>query len=111
MAHARPRPDQVWVWGAVDVAAPDNFVFRVLRHPNDAVDGKPRGVEELLGCFYFAGFQDPALHVTSDSWRATMSAVRRYRQERGWPTGLLRRVAGVPTCSQQYHSVVNHSQD
>ena len=78
-SHARPRPDQVWVWGCVDVDDPTRFFFCVLDAAEDALEGKPRGKEEIKACLLLCGFGDPSVLLTTDSWKGTIVAVREYR--------------------------------
>ena len=98
----------MWIWGCVDEEDSSRCVFIVLASPEDAWDNEPRGAEELKRCLYQCGFQNRELLLTSDSWRATLKAVREYRIERGWPPGWERYVAGTRTCAPRFHSVVNH---
>ena len=107
--HGRPRPDQIWIWGCIDAQEPQRFLFRVLDSAEDALDGKPRGKQELKTNFALCAFDDPSVLITSDAWKGTIVAVRELRQERGWPTGVLRRVNGCNACGPQYHQIVNHS--
>ena len=44
----RVQTDQVWVWGATLPRQPHMFFFRVLEHPDDAMEGRPRGKNEIL---------------------------------------------------------------
>ena len=47
--NGRPQRDQVWLWGAVlQGHLKTHFIFRVLKHHEEAFDGKPRGHKEML---------------------------------------------------------------
>eukprot|EP00439_Symbiodinium_sp_Y106_P054477 s3618_g7.t1 len=47
--YGRPQKDQIWIWGAVlENNIKTHFLFRILDHPADALDGKPRGHKEML---------------------------------------------------------------
>lgn len=80
---SRAGPDQVWVWGATVPRRPDRFLFRVLEHPQDAMDGKPRGQAEILDCLRLLNLQPKTIIVT-DVWKATIAAVQQLKQEKGW---------------------------
>ncbi|CAK0869782.1 unnamed protein product, partial [Prorocentrum cordatum] len=69
---ARPQKDQVWVRGAARQGRPDIWFFRILDHPNDAFDGKPRGHQEMLTSFHLLGMRKGTILV-NDSWTATKS--------------------------------------
>ena len=93
---ARPKKDQVWIWGAVvDGASDTNFIFRILEHPSDAMDGKPRGEAEMLANLHLLGLKK-GMRVVSDGWLATVAAVKKFRRAKGWSE------ADLP------HEVVNH---
>ncbi|CAK0884379.1 unnamed protein product [Prorocentrum cordatum] len=53
----RPKKDKVWLWGAVVQGSPENFVFRVLEHPEDAFDGRPRDKQEMVTNFDTLGLR------------------------------------------------------
>jgi hypothetical protein len=93
---ARPVLDQVWVWGATLQGRPDVFHYRILEHPVDAHDGRPRGTEEILTCLHMLNLQKGTILVT-DGWKGTAAAIRRFRQQKGW------------TVRELHHEVVNHS--
>ena len=61
----------------------DRFVFRVLEHPADAQDGKPRGHFEILQCLRKLQLRPKTILVT-DGWKATLSAVNALKEENGW---------------------------
>jgi hypothetical protein len=78
---ARPKKDQIWIWGAVlQGKAKTHFVFRILAHPLDAFDGKPRGHQEMMTNLEMLGFQKGDIFV-SDGWKATRSAVKATRKK------------------------------
>ena len=60
---ARPQKDQVWVWGAMVQGRPDMFLFRILEHPEDAFQGKPRGHDEMLTNFHYLGVKKSTIIV------------------------------------------------
>jgi len=93
---SRAGPDQVWVWGATVPRRPDRFLFRVLEHPQDAMDGKPRGQAEILDCLRLLNLQPKTIIVT-DGWKATIATVQQLKQEKGWGDADL------------WHEIVNHS--
>ena len=64
---ARPKPDQVWVCGAVVEDHPDMFFFRVLDHAADAYNRKPRSKEEMQKCLTAIGLDRDMILVT-DKW-------------------------------------------
>ena len=81
----RPKKDQVWIWGAVRQGfMKTHFVFRVLKHPNDAYAGRPRGKE--AGDIF-----------VSDKWGGTLAAVKCIR------------TMSKLTPLQLPHGIVNHS--
>ena len=47
-AGARPQTDRLWLWGMVAGGHPEVLMFRVLEHPDDAFNGRPRGNTEIL---------------------------------------------------------------
>jgi hypothetical protein len=47
-AAARPKKDKIWLWGLTVRDQPEHFYFRVLQHPVDAFDGRPRGTQEMI---------------------------------------------------------------
>ena len=66
---ARPQAQQVCLWGAVlEATETSEFVFAILRCPEEAADGRPRGKKELNDVIRKS--IKPGSHVTSDSWRA-----------------------------------------
>lgn len=92
----RAETDQVWVWGATVPGRPERFIFRVLDHPQDAMDGKPRGQAEILDCLRLLNLQPKTIIVT-DGWKATIAAIKDLRKEKGW------------TNADLWHEIVNHS--
>ena len=62
----RVQADQVWVWGATLPRQPQRFVFKVLKHAQDAVAGRPRGKEEMLECLKL--LQIPKKNNFGDGW-------------------------------------------
>lgn len=81
--YGRPKRDQLWIWGAVlQGHSRTHFVFRILKHAEDAYDGRPRGHKEMLQNLRMLGLRKGDIFV-SDSWRATVSAVKGIRQEIG----------------------------
>ena len=83
-------------WGLTVRGHPELFFFRVLKHPGDAFDGRPRGAAELLQCLERVHL--PKLTtLVSDGWRGTATALRQYRQRHGYAAGDIR------------HEVVNHA--
>ena len=52
---AKPRRNHIWVAGAVVEDRPDLVFFRVLKHPADAFEGKPRGKKDMLDFIEDAG--------------------------------------------------------
>ena len=66
---ARPQAHLVWLWGAVESRRADpNFVFQILRSPDDAADGRPRGKKELWRCI--SECIRPGTKLVTDGWRA-----------------------------------------
>ena len=65
--NARPKKDQVWLRGAVLQGDSNAFVFRVLDHPADALDGRPRGAKEMLANLRLIGLRKEDVFV-SDKW-------------------------------------------
>lgn len=97
--RGRPQHDQVWIWGAiVQGYSTKYFVYRILEHPMDSWEGKPRGKEEILQNLYLLGLPHRNVVLVSDKWLGTLSAVRQYRAE----NGLTERT--LP------HKIVNHSE-
>jgi hypothetical protein len=93
---ARPRADQVWVCGAVVEDHPDMFFFRVLDHPGDAYNGKPRGKEEMQKCLEAVGLDKDMILVT-DKWKGTLAAVNNLMRLNHWSE------------TDLVHEIVNHS--
>ena len=93
---SRVQADQVWVWGATIPNHPERFLFRVLDHPDDVFDGKPRGKDEILKCLRLLDIKKKTILVT-DGWKGTKAAVKALREELGW------------TEKDLWHEVVNHS--
>ena len=61
-----------WVWGAVEVGLDgrnQNCVFRIMRSPSQALDGKPRGTSELTRLAWAHLGADNL--IVSDGWAAT----------------------------------------
>ena len=73
-----------------------HFIFRILEHPDDAYDGKPRGHKEMVKNLNMLNLQKNDIFV-SDKWLATRSAVKSIRHERHF------------SASDLNHEVVNHS--
>lgn len=92
----RVQADQVWVWGATLPRQPQRFVFKVLKHAQDAVAGRPRGKEEILECLKLLQIPKKTILVT-DGWKATEAAVQQLKRDQGWSDKDL------------WHEVVNHS--
>eukprot|EP00971_Amphidinium_carterae_P238714 4738807-Amphidinium_carterae.1 len=96
-AGCRPKKSQLWLWGMVVPNRPDLFWYRLLADPISALDGKPRGTEEILQCLRDTGVPRNTI-IVSDGWKATGPAIDRYRQQcHLGKTALL-------------HEVVNHSE-
>ena len=79
----RAETDQVWMWGATVPGRPEHFLFRVLDHPQAALDGKPRGQAEILDCLRLLNLQPKTIIVT-DGWKATVAAIKDLKKEKGW---------------------------
>ena len=62
---------------------PDLFLFRILDHPMDAWEGKPRGKREMLDNINALGLYDGESKwiLVSDKWTGTLAAVKQYRQD------------------------------
>ena len=96
--HSRPQRDQIWLWGAVlEGHVQTHFLFRVLEHPDDSYDGKPRGHKEMLCNIESLGLQKHDVFV-SDKWKATVSAMKAFRKSKRIST------EDLP------HEIVNHSE-
>ena len=96
--YGRPQKDQIWIWGAVlENNIKTHFLFRILEHPADALDGKPRGHKEMLRNIRSLGLRSGDTFV-SDKWKATVSSLKAYHVETGLTTRTLP------------HEVVNHSE-
>ena len=93
---SRPQRDQVWVWGAVVQDKPDQFYYRIMDHPEDAFDGKPRGWREILTCLHMLNLKRGTILVT-DGWKGTKAAIKHFILEKGW------------SANDLHHEVVNHS--
>ena len=93
---ARPERDQVWLWGACLQGKAGHFYYKVLDHPEDACDGKPRGTQEILKCLRQLNIKRKTILVT-DGWRSTAAAIKLLRKEKGW------------TAEDLHQEVVNHS--
>ena len=93
----RPTRDQIWVWGAVVQGRPDLFFFRVLDHPLDSFNGRPRGKEEMA---YSLNLIQPLKNsiLVSDCWRGTITGVQEHRRQRAF------------TERDLPHELVNHEQ-
>ncbi|CAK0843836.1 unnamed protein product [Prorocentrum cordatum] len=87
---ARPQKDQVRVWGATVQGRPDVWLFRVPDHPLDAFKCKPRGHDEMLTSMHLLGLKKGTALV-SDSWGATISAVKEFKKLKRWTVKGLRR--------------------
>ena len=68
----RPRPQQKWLWGAVEEMNSNRFSFKILPYAEDAMMGRPRGVQEITRAFQESGIQQGS-HVVHDGWRATVA--------------------------------------
>ena len=93
---ARPKKDQVRVQGFVVSGHPEYFFYTVLQHPEDCIDGKPRGKGEVLKNLNRVGLQKNTILV-SDGWKGTVAAVKQYRRDHGL------------TAAQFPHEIVVHS--
>ena len=94
----RPQRDQVRLWGAVlHGHIKTHFIFRILDHPNDACDGKPRGHKEMLKNIQTLGLRRGDIFV-SDKWKATVSAFNSYKTVNNFSEADTR------------HEIVNHSE-
>ena len=71
-----------------------SFVFRVLKHPSDCLDGRPRGAKEMLENLRSLNMSRNDVYV-SDKWGGTVAAVRQLMKENGW--------------RRFNHQIVNHS--
>jgi hypothetical protein len=81
---ARPKKDKLWLWGITVQGHPHLFYFKVLKHVEDAFDGKPRGKEEILQILNELGIPEGMkAFLVSDSWRGTIAAVKQYIQDHG----------------------------
>lgn len=96
MTAARPQKDQVWVWGATVPKMPTRFYLKVLDHPADVPDGKPRGKTEILRSLRLLDIPKKSL-IVSDCWKGTIAAIKAFRREMNW------------TEMDLWHEVVNHS--
>ena len=95
--RGRPQRDQVWIWGAVVEGTSDQyFFFRILEHPSDAFEGKPRGKQEMLQNLHMLGIPKGSV-IVSDCWKGTKAAVKQFRLDKGWSDNDLK------------HESVNHS--
>jgi len=95
--YGRPQKDQVWVQGFVVQNHSEIFMFKVLEHPQDCHDGRPRGKQEILKNLNEVGPTKDTILV-SDKWKGTVAAIKQYRLDHGF------------TESQLPHEVVNHSE-
>ena len=96
--HGRPQRDQIWLWGAVlEGHVQTHVLFRVLEHPDDSFDGKPRGRKEMLHNIESLGMREHDVFV-SDKWKATVSAMKAFRKNKKITTD------DLP------HEIVNHSE-
>ena len=56
--QGRPQKDQVWIWGAaLQGNMSTHFMFKILKHPADALDGKPRNHKEMLENLRYLGLR------------------------------------------------------
>ena len=93
----RPKPDQLWIWGAVlQGYSSSHFIFRILDHPSEAMEGKPRGNAEMMQNYKLLGLRKGDIFV-SDSWTASISALKHTRTRLKL------------TEAQLKHELVNHS--
>lgn len=74
IGNVRPQRDKLWLWGCTVADKPELSFFRVLDHPDDAYDGRPRGKAELMCCFNMVGLNKNMVVVT-DSWRGSIAAL------------------------------------
>lgn len=93
---ARPSKDHVWVWGATVQGRPDLTFFKILEHPKDALEGRPRGKNEILKILHSLGIPSGAI-LASDEWAGTLAAVKQFKKDKGWSDRQLR------------HESINHS--
>lgn len=94
--NVRPQTDKIWLWGATIAGHPEMFLFKILEHPDDAFDGRPRGCKELKACFDLLPLKRDMI-VVSDGWRGTLAAINQIKAREGWGARDLR------------HEVVVHS--
>ena len=74
--QGRPQKDQIWIWGAVlQCSMSTHFIFKILKHPAEALDGKPRGHKEMLENLRSLGLRREDVLV-SDKWKATVSSAK-----------------------------------
>ena len=81
--NARPKGTQIWLGGAVVEDRPEIFWFKVLKHPTDAQENKPRGKAELLECFRSMGMKKCDIFV-SEGWKGTKAAIHQMRVDMNW---------------------------
>eukprot|EP00959_Pyramimonas_sp_CCMP1952_P318988 6674156-Pyramimonas_sp.AAC.1 len=86
---ARPQKDQAWARGATVQGRPDVWPSRVLDHPLEAFNGKPRGRDEMLTNMHLLGLKTGTALV-SDSWGATISAAKEFKKLKRWTVKDLR---------------------
>ena len=95
--YGRPQRDHIWLWGAVlQGHVNTHFIFRILDHPEDAYDGKPRGHKEMVKNLGMLNLKKNDIFV-SDKWKATVSAMKSFRREHNF------------SLSDVKHEIVNHS--
>ena len=68
-----------------------------MEHPEDALDGRPRGASEIKKSLDIVNLPELTT-VVSDSWKGTIAAVKRYRRARGYREDVFK------------HEMVNHSE-
>ena len=95
--YGRPQRDHIWLWGPVlQGHVNTHFIFRILGHPEDAYDGKPRRRKEMMKNLGMLNLKKNDIFV-SDKWQATVSAMKTFRREHNLSS------------SDVKHEIVNHS--
>ena len=95
--HLPKGADQVWFWGEVlQGQLKTHFIFRILEHPEDSFDGKPRGHKEMLQHINKLGLRKGEIFV-NDKRQSAVSAMKAFRQSRRFTQQTLR------------HEILNHS--
>ena len=65
-------PSKIGYGGAVEEQNHGRFTFKILPYAEDAILGRPRGVQELLLAVMQSGIR-PGSHVVHDGWAATVA--------------------------------------